>query len=123
MKRTLPIVLAFAVISLAHAPGSSAEERSTKVDAPLAGAVQRMDRAAIRQLIEKRAEILAPAAERSVGAERGIAGDPEGGEVVGGDGFLRRVAVGDDGTLVLRLGGKKDERGKTEQDEGFHGTI
>src|SRR4029453_10622387 len=57
MKRTLSIVLAFAVISLAHAPGVSAEERSTKVDAPLAGAVQRRDRAGIRQLNEKRAEI------------------------------------------------------------------
>ena len=57
MKRTLLIVLAFAVISLAHAPDLSAEVRSTKADASLAGAVQRMDRAAIRQLIDKRAEI------------------------------------------------------------------
>ena len=57
MKRTLLIVLAFAVISLAHAPDLSAEVRSTKADASLAGAVERMDRAAIRQLIDKRAEI------------------------------------------------------------------
>jgi uncharacterized protein len=61
MKRTLLIVLAFAVvISLGHAAGVSAEVRSTKADSSLAAAVQRMDRAAIRQLIDKRADINAP---------------------------------------------------------------
>ena len=41
----------------------SAEVQSTKADAPLAAAVQRMDRGAIRQLIDKRVDVNTPQAD------------------------------------------------------------
>ena len=70
--------------------------------------------------IEKHAQILAPAAHRRIRAERGVTGDPEGGEIVRGGGFLGRIAVTDDGAILLRPSGKKGERGEAEEEEGFH---
>src|SRR5687767_10482350 len=60
MTRCLLTVLALGVGLLATATDVSADVRSTKTDAALAAAVQKMDRGAIRQLIEKRADVNAP---------------------------------------------------------------
>jgi ankyrin repeat protein len=63
MTRCLLTVLALGVVLLANTADLSADVRSTKANAPLASAVQKMDRAAIRQLIEKRVDVNVPQAD------------------------------------------------------------
>ena len=64
-------LLCWASSPLRRGSGSSAVVRGAQADAPLAAAVQRNDRAAIRQLLDKKAGINARAARRHDGAALG----------------------------------------------------